>query len=54
MSKNEKTLTEKEARIAKEMKKKDRREMAGRVVALVIVVAMLLSVSAATLVYFLR
>ena len=54
MSKEKKELTEKEAKIAKEMKKKDRREIAGRIIALVIVVAMLLSVSAATLVYFLR
>ncbi len=49
MSKEKKQLTEKEAQIAKEMKKKDRRELVGKVIALIIAVAMLLSVSAVAL-----
>ena len=49
MSKEKKKLTEKEAKIAKEMKKRDRMEIVGKVIAFVIAVAMLLSVSALAL-----
>ena len=49
MKKNKKELTEKEKAIAKELKRRDRREFIGKAIALFIAIAMLLSVSAMAL-----